>query len=187
MAQIRPPKYVKKEESLPIIVKSEEIIVKSEEVITPIAEPFEPLEEGEIADEEEYKTIIVPPSTAPSPSVEPKAEPSDGVSLSITSLAHLATVIRTQSTESSRYNLSAHYLLTLTAYKVTTEELDQAKDLVLDLLGWGVTPEYLVECGVSASAICRIFTDLRLRLPTNLHLASDMKREAQTPANPPTA
>ncbi|KAJ7671652.1 hypothetical protein DFH06DRAFT_1178269 [Mycena polygramma] len=52
--------------------------------------------------------------------------------------------------------------------EMTAEELDHAKDIVLDLLGWGVEPEYLVECGVSGAVIHRIFTDLRLRLPKNL-------------------
>jgi len=51
---------------------------------------------------------------------------------------------------------------------VTPRQLDQAKDIVLDLLGWGVTPEYLVDCGVSSQAIYRIFGDLRLRLPKNI-------------------
>jgi hypothetical protein len=51
---------------------------------------------------------------------------------------------------------------------VSDEELDLAKSIVLDLLGWGVEPEYLIECGVSSHAIYRIFTDLRLRLPSNL-------------------
>ncbi|KAJ7510335.1 hypothetical protein B0H11DRAFT_1184412 [Mycena galericulata] len=51
---------------------------------------------------------------------------------------------------------------------MTAEDLELAKDIVLDLLGWGVEPEYLVECGVSAGTIRRIFTDLRLRLPRNL-------------------
>ncbi|KAF9460395.1 hypothetical protein BDZ94DRAFT_1266133 [Collybia nuda] len=51
---------------------------------------------------------------------------------------------------------------------LSDEELDHAKSLVLDLLGWGVEPEYLVDCGVSAPVLYRIFTDLHLRLPTNL-------------------
>lgn len=55
---------------------------------------------------------------------------------------------------------------------VTKEDLDRAKSLVLDLLGWGVTPEYLVECGLSPGAIYKIFTDLRLRLPKNLGVSS---------------
>jgi hypothetical protein len=55
---------------------------------------------------------------------------------------------------------------------VTKEDLDRAKSLVLDLLGWGVTPEYLVECGLSPSVVYKIFTDLRLRLPSNLEVSS---------------
>lgn len=51
---------------------------------------------------------------------------------------------------------------------MTEEELDRAKSVVLDLLGWGVTPEYLVDYGVSPGALVRIFSDLNLRLPTNL-------------------
>ncbi|KAF8241144.1 hypothetical protein L208DRAFT_1383604 [Tricholoma matsutake] len=51
---------------------------------------------------------------------------------------------------------------------MSDEELDLAKSIVLDLLGWGVAPEYLIECGVSSQAIYKIFTDLHLRLPTNL-------------------
>jgi len=51
---------------------------------------------------------------------------------------------------------------------LSDEELDVAKSIVLDLLGWGVEPEYLIECGVSSQAIYRIFTELHLRLPTNL-------------------
>jgi hypothetical protein len=56
----------------------------------------------------------------------------------------------------------------LTEAPVSDEELDVAKSIVLDLLGWGVEPEYLIECGVSSQAIYRIFTELHLRLPTNL-------------------
>ncbi|KAL4063338.1 hypothetical protein V8B97DRAFT_2061632 [Scleroderma yunnanense] len=55
---------------------------------------------------------------------------------------------------------------------MTEEELDRAKSVVLDLLGWGVTPEYLVDCGVSPGALVRIFNDLYLRLPTNLFRAT---------------
>ena len=53
---------------------------------------------------------------------------------------------------------------------MSDEDLERAKSVVLDLLGWGVSGEYLVECGVSSPAIHRIFTDLHLRLPANLGL-----------------
>ena len=38
----------------------------------------------------------------------------------------------------------------------------------LDVLGWGVEPEYLVHVGVSEGTIRRVFGDLRLRMPRNL-------------------
>ena len=53
---------------------------------------------------------------------------------------------------------------------VTESQIDDAKNLVLDLLGWGV---YLVTCGIHPDLIYRIFTDLNLRLPTNLVLSED--------------
>ena len=62
----------------------------------------------------------------------------------------------------------------LTPWSVVTEsQIDDAKSLVLDLLGWGVDPEYLVTSGVHPELIYRIFTDLNLRLPTNLVLFDD--------------
>ncbi|KAJ6612277.1 hypothetical protein B0H10DRAFT_2053070 [Mycena sp. CBHHK59/15] len=63
---------------------------------------------------------------------------------------------------------SSSHVASCVEYTMSPEELDSAKSIVLDLLGWGVEPEYLVECGVSAAVIYRIFTDLRLRLPRNL-------------------
>lgn len=53
---------------------------------------------------------------------------------------------------------------------MSPQELERAKDIVLDLLGWGMPPEYLVDVGVSSVALRRIFTDLRLRLPGNLDM-----------------
>ena len=51
---------------------------------------------------------------------------------------------------------------------VTPEELYRAKVLVLDLLGWGVTAEYILQRGVSHELLCSIFSDLKLRLPENI-------------------
>jgi len=53
---------------------------------------------------------------------------------------------------------------------INEADLERAKSLVLDLLGWGVPPEYLVDHGVSPQVIYKIFTDLNLRLPSNLIL-----------------
>ncbi|KAF6757420.1 hypothetical protein DFP72DRAFT_233999 [Ephemerocybe angulata] len=51
---------------------------------------------------------------------------------------------------------------------MTQSQYDTAKDLVLDLLGWGVAPDYLLQCGLSRELIYYVFTELNLRLPTSL-------------------
>ncbi|KAI5116485.1 hypothetical protein M0805_009054 [Coniferiporia weirii] len=51
---------------------------------------------------------------------------------------------------------------------MTAEQLHHAKVLVLDLLGWGVPPEYLLQRGISCALLRTIFTDLRLRLPDDI-------------------
>ncbi|TFK74844.1 hypothetical protein BDN72DRAFT_635775 [Pluteus cervinus] len=50
-------------------------------------------------------------------------------------------------------------------------QYDHAKDIILDLLGWGVTPEHLVEYGLSREIIYYTFNELNLRLPENLATA----------------
>ena len=64
---------------------------------------------------------------------------------------------------------------------VTEDELDRAKSVMLDLLGWGVTPEYLVDHSVSPGALVRIFGDLNLRLPTNLFRSNSPPVENNSP------
>ncbi|KAG1882013.1 hypothetical protein C8R48DRAFT_21889 [Suillus tomentosus] len=51
---------------------------------------------------------------------------------------------------------------------MTENQYNTAKDIVLDLLGWGVPPEYLVDCGLSRHVVFYVFTELNLRMPTNL-------------------
>ena len=53
------------------------------------------------------------------------------------------------------------------SYTVTLEQYTTAKDIVLDLLGWGVAPEYLVDCGFSREIVYYVFSELNLRLPSN--------------------
>ena len=43
-----------------------------------------------------------------------------------------------------------------------------AKDIVLDILGWGVPPEFFLLCGLSREIVYYIFYELNLRLPANL-------------------
>ncbi|VDB91433.1 unnamed protein product [Peniophora sp. CBMAI 1063] len=51
---------------------------------------------------------------------------------------------------------------------LTQAQYDSAKDIVLDLLGWGVPPEYLVDCGLSRNLVYYVFAELNLRMPANL-------------------
>lgn len=51
---------------------------------------------------------------------------------------------------------------------MNAQEYENAKDIVLDLLGWGVEPEYIADTGVSREVIFYVFTELHLRLPRNL-------------------
>ncbi|KDR82920.1 hypothetical protein GALMADRAFT_858991 [Galerina marginata CBS 339.88] len=45
------------------------------------------------------------------------------------------------------------------------EEYDTIKDIILDLLGWAVPFEYLVECGLSKEVVYYVFNELDLRIP----------------------
>ncbi|KAF9267367.1 hypothetical protein L218DRAFT_955260 [Marasmius fiardii PR-910] len=44
-------------------------------------------------------------------------------------------------------------------------QYDTAKDIILDLLGWGVPPGYLVDCGLSREIVFYVFSELNLCLP----------------------
>jgi len=46
---------------------------------------------------------------------------------------------------------------------VTTEEFSEAKLIILDLLGWGVPSEYLLDYGLTREAIYYAFTELNLK------------------------
>ncbi|KZT09380.1 uncharacterized protein LAESUDRAFT_756996 [Laetiporus sulphureus 93-53] len=54
--------------------------------------------------------------------------------------------------------------------EMTQAQYNAAKDIILDLLGWGVPPEFLVSCGVSREIVFYVFSELNLRLPSNLDL-----------------
>ncbi|KAF5369264.1 hypothetical protein D9758_002784 [Tetrapyrgos nigripes] len=65
--------------------------------------------------------------------------------------------------------------------EMNQEQYDTAKDIVLDLLGWGVPPEYLVDCGLSREIVFYVFNELNLRIPENLDITG------LVPYNPTTA
>ena len=54
---------------------------------------------------------------------------------------------------------------------MTQEQYDLSKRIILDLLGMGVPPEYLIQCGLSRELIYFTFTELRLRLPAGFDTA----------------
>ncbi|KAG1755290.1 uncharacterized protein EDB91DRAFT_285327 [Suillus paluster] len=119
------------------------------------------LEEGEITEEDVSSTASTPPRIV-------------GQLLKISSDTSLPSTSAQSSRLSSPSTTACGSAATSTTPQysdvrsMTREDLDHTKNLVLDLLGWGVSPEYLVEAGVSAGVLYRVFTDLNLRLPTNL-------------------
>ena len=54
---------------------------------------------------------------------------------------------------------------------MTQEQYDRSKEMILDLLGLGIPPEYLMLCGITRELIYFTFTELRLRLPTGFDTA----------------
>ena len=69
------------------------------------------------------------------------------------------------------YAISRHAQLIFLPYLVTPAQYETAKNLILDVLGWGVPPEYLVHYGLSREIIYYVFTELDLKYPTNLDLS----------------
>ncbi|KAG6857166.1 hypothetical protein H0H87_008736 [Tephrocybe sp. NHM501043] len=75
------------------------------------------------------------------------------------------------------------------------DQYDKAKDIVLDLLGWGVDPSYLVDCGVTREVVYYVFNELNLRLPQNLDTtglipftptdAMELQKSTMMPPPPP--
>lgn len=66
---------------------------------------------------------------------------------------------------------------------VTDDEIFEAKVLVLDILGWGVPPVYLLECGISELAVVVCLSELKLRIPQVLeHLLDQAEREVRRAA-----
>ncbi|KAI0693975.1 hypothetical protein BC835DRAFT_1351463 [Cytidiella melzeri] len=152
------------------------------------------LEEGEISDSESTPapktTPAIPPKTVPAkprptalnlpmrpPASSPLATSSQlpKTGTTVDSLPEPPASASVQSTASVQRFTPSDYKMDLAddfeirpGLKMTQTQYDTAKDLVLDLLGWGVPPEYLVGCGLSREIIYFVFLELNLRLPTNL-------------------
>jgi hypothetical protein len=65
--------------------------------------------------------------------------------------------------------LDVRFIFVSDNIQVTKTQLWEAKMIILDLLGWGVTPSYLVDCGLTREAVYYVFTELNLKLPSNLN------------------
>ncbi|KAF8442946.1 hypothetical protein L210DRAFT_3643849 [Boletus edulis BED1] len=98
------------------------------------------------------------PSHAGAPAASP-LEPSDAQAWQP---ARLEPIVL----ETSTYQLDVNHVRP--GLSMTQAQYNTAKDIVLDLLGWGVPPEYLLECGLSRHVIFYVFSELNLRLPSNL-------------------
>lgn len=59
---------------------------------------------------------------------------------------------------------------------VTEEQYAESRIILLELLSWGVSPEHLVQVGLSTQGALVLFKDLRIRLPSNL-LRPDLSDE----------
>ncbi|KAH9936663.1 uncharacterized protein B0H18DRAFT_328875 [Fomitopsis serialis] len=141
-------------------------------------------EEGEISDSES-----TPASPLPQPKVAQKAKPTPAprevgkpptpakaLPIKTTPASSTGSTSSAVSTQSPSQLMPPPppplpYLLDEThvrpGLEMTQAQYDTAKDIVLDLLGWGVGPEYLVSCGVSREIMFYVFTELNLRLPPN--------------------
>ncbi|RDX50329.1 hypothetical protein OH76DRAFT_1482464 [Lentinus brumalis] len=116
---------------------------------SPVKPPLEPISST---------SAQPPPPPAPMlPPALPKVEPMSPA-LSRAVAARVATI--SQPTTSDKFVRPG---LAMTEAQYLT-----ARDIILDLLGWGVPPEYLVNCGLSREIIFYIFVEYNLRLPSNL-------------------
>jgi hypothetical protein len=70
---------------------------------------------------------------------------------------------------------------------VNQVQYDTAKDIILDLLGWGVLPEYLMDCGLSRHIIYYVFSELHLRLPENFDSTGILPPPQSLSSTPPRA
>jgi len=164
----------------------------TQHVAEPASEDVQMREEGEISEEEDVLPVPQASKETHKPSIEEAqfhsiapARPYSAVSQEPNQLATKSRRSSEQSSASPRHRsgtpttrLSASHLALLSldetqvrpGLPMTQVQYDTAKDIVLDLLGWGVPPEYLVDCGLSRELVFYVFGELNLRLPRNLDM-----------------
>ncbi|KAJ3838944.1 hypothetical protein F5878DRAFT_148344 [Lentinula raphanica] len=102
--------------------------------------------------------------------VSPKAEASSIILLERTSATSLPSSKSPQSVNNEERPFFVDREHVRPGLEMDQTQYDTAKDIVLDLLGWGVPPEYLIDCGLSREIVFYVFSELNLRLPQNLNL-----------------
>ncbi|KAJ2929758.1 hypothetical protein H1R20_g7323, partial [Candolleomyces eurysporus] len=156
------------------------------DVDSPVIQDGHMREEGEISDEEGSSKRLSAKAETELPPQEPPAAPENplpapgGLSLldRITdppkvlpsmpeSLKPLSERISSPPTASTS-SRSIHAGQVRPNVPMDQSKYDTAKDLFLELLGWGVKPEYFIEAGVTRELIYYAFTELNLQLPENL-------------------
>lgn len=144
-------------------------------------------EEGEISDSEEANkrsplrlgqhelsssTVVPPRARSTSRSFKQESPPQSAIEMVLDPPEILNPISYFIDAEHVRPGLtSAWYYAIISCTEhpsVNQTQYDAAKDIVLDILGWGVPPTYLLECGLSREIIFYVFTELNLRLPENL-------------------
>ncbi|TFK28067.1 hypothetical protein FA15DRAFT_665850 [Coprinopsis marcescibilis] len=139
-------------------------------------------EEGEISDVEEEAPSTLPLKQSTTPVFAMNlGKPLGGVTRAkplldrISSVPPVAAVLSsTRQIRSESPNPSVSNVMQISEEQVrpniylTQAEYDKAKDIILDLLGWGVSPEYLVESGLTREIVFYVFRELNLQLPSNL-------------------
>ncbi|EED81046.1 predicted protein [Postia placenta Mad-698-R] len=159
-------------------------------------------EEGEISDSEPPATPVVQPKLGLLADVKPPIKESNklpappklppirtGTAISPKASEPASSVVSTSSMsmqlswDTYPFVIDANHVRPGLA--MTQEQYDMAKDIVLDLLGWGVPPEYLVDCGLSREIVYYVFVELNLRLPQNLD-TTGIPRYEPPPSMPST-
>ncbi|KAI0755239.1 hypothetical protein C8Q80DRAFT_1143856 [Daedaleopsis nitida] len=126
-------------------------------------------EEGEISDSE------TPPPSSPvnfnptpaSPKIQPEQMPPPPVP-KVEPLSP-ALPFAAAVTDGTSTSALAPGMYCRPGLRMTEAQYNAARDIILDVLGWGVPPEYLVQIGLSRETIYYIFVDHNLRLPKNMN------------------
>ncbi|KDQ20928.1 hypothetical protein BOTBODRAFT_26939 [Botryobasidium botryosum FD-172 SS1] len=146
-------------------------------------------EEGEISDDEQEEShpVAVPAIVTPSKSDQPTSPTSptkDRTNMSLSeeqpTTSNPATLVQPSPPPPpvtppkgipSTTTAAQHPFSTAAArakLNMSSEEIHEAKVLMLDVLGWGVPPQYLLDLGLSPLCIAVCFMELRLRLPDSI-------------------